>query len=157
MALIVASAVELVGISADEQAIRRQDLSGADQLVVAGERGVVGIVRCVAEIANTEVSVVERLGRRERAVVGEARVLGPDAGVDDTDDDTFTSEAALPCLTLRRETEEVAEIVGLLTDAILVVAVIVAVSSSSSLVTWRSSSGSTMDTFGLAATRTASS
>ena len=55
--------------------------------------------------------IVERLVGREGAVVGEARVLRPDAGVDHTDNHALAGEAAAPRLALVGETEEVAEVV----------------------------------------------
>ncbi len=93
VAVVVASRVELVGLGADHLAIRLEHLARTDQLVVAGERNVVRVVGGVAELARQRRSSWRRVGS---AVVGEARVLRPDAGVDDADHDAFAGEPALP-------------------------------------------------------------
>src|SRR5450756_2277898 len=98
VALVVTSGVVLVRGLTTHQAVRGEHLAGTDQLVVAGERRVERVLRGVAEVARR---VRRRVlegdgGRGERPVVGEARVLGPDAGVDDADDDARTGVALRP-------------------------------------------------------------
>src|SRR5699024_454208 len=104
VALVVASGDELVGVGADDRAVGGRLVAGADELVVAGERLVVGVGEGVAELAGV---AREHRRLRQRAVVGEAGVLGPDAGVDDADQDAGAVDALVVGLTATGQVEEV--------------------------------------------------
>ena len=87
VALVVAGGVELVGIGADERRGTSVSIWRAPiNLLLQVNGASLGFCGGVAEVARVADGRVERLVRRERAVVGEARVLRPDAGVDDADD-----------------------------------------------------------------------
>ncbi len=110
MAVVVASGVELVGIGPDDGAVGVEHLAGAEQLVVARERLVVHVVGGVAEVARRSLGLVERADRRRpvAAVVGEARMFGPDAGVDDADHHVLAGQAAGVGAARAGEAEELA-------------------------------------------------
>ena len=109
MAAVVARGIELVGRRPEHGAIGGEHLASADQLVVAGERRVVGIVGRVPELAR------ERAGRGSRVapVIGEGRVLRPDPGVDDADDHALAREAAVVRAAVDSQAHEFRAAVGL--------------------------------------------
>ncbi len=96
VARVVASGVELVRRGPDQGAVRREHLACAQQLVVALERRVVRVVGEVAEVARRSLALVEHVdwGRPVAPVVGETRMFGPDAGVDDADHDVLARQPA---------------------------------------------------------------
>ena len=116
MAVVVTGRVELASGEALEPLVRAEELAGADQLVVARERGVARrgrLHRARPELARGQGrGVLQRVCRRGvRPVVGEARVLRPDPGVDHADHDTLAGDAGRPCVAPAGEPEEVAEVV----------------------------------------------
>src|SRR5690606_12480667 len=92
----------VIELRPDLAVVRDSHVTGPDELVGALERRVVCLVGGVPELArNVDVMLWQA------ARVCERRMLGPDHGVDDADDDTLTGVPGVPGLLLTVETEEV--------------------------------------------------
>ena len=109
VAVVVAGRIELVGVGTDERPVCVEHLPRAEELVVAGERRVGRVVGRVAELAREpRIPGQGRVG----PVISEARVLGPDAVIDDADDDSLTGQPRSPRAGRAREIEELGAGIG---------------------------------------------
>ncbi len=98
MTIVVTGRVELIRVCADQGAVGGEHLAGAEQFVITFKRRIVRVVGGIAEIAawvvwgvfqgNSQIGIA--------AVIGKARVLRPDAGVDDANNDALARDALGP-------------------------------------------------------------
>ena len=81
MSIAVSGRVELARIQADHGFVGVHELVGADQLIVAGEGGIIGIPCCVSKFAGIGPAGGWGVGFAPWIRVRERGVLGPDAGI----------------------------------------------------------------------------
>ena len=114
VAVVVARRVVLVRVGTDQRPVRVEHLAGAEQLVVARERCVVGIVGGVAEVAVRAPLASERWDRRAPYVPSSAK-LGCSGQMPLSMTPTTTSSPVRPVVvraTLAGEAEVLAAGVG---------------------------------------------
>jgi hypothetical protein len=88
----VTGRVKLIGAEADQPLVGREELPCSDELIVAGQ-GRRAVARGLTKAGPAHRRRIRFAGRIR---IGEGWMFGPDAGVEDADDDAFTGTSGAP-------------------------------------------------------------